>query len=86
MRRKATSKYNQRRVKPKRRWDKPPKAVETGDPVTGYRGAKIYKGTNVSRVGEDRPGRVTGVGREQCTVQWYEGPEQAEITIYLERF
>ena len=66
---------------------KMPKAIETGDPVTGYRGAKLFKGTHVCRAGEGRPGTITGAGRDQCVVKWaHSGVTQAEITAYLARY
>lgn len=56
-----------------------------GKPVLGYKGSKIYKGGHVRRVGEDRPGLVTGAGPQQCVVKWYHiGAEQSEVTAYLE--
>lgn len=73
------------RVRPRLRVQDLPKMVETGEPVRGYRGAKLFKGTYIRRVGEASVGKVLAVGPEQCEVQWLSGQTQAEITEYLER-
>jgi hypothetical protein len=63
-----------------------PDAKETGDPVKGYRGCQLFKGTHVCRIGEDRPGTIVGIGAQQCEVKWRDGATQSEITVYLDRY
>jgi hypothetical protein len=64
-----------------------PKMVESGEPVRGYKGCALYKGTHVCRSGESDPGTITGLGPQQCEVKWARsGVTQAEITAYLQRF